>query len=131
MGGWAAIIRHPDGREQEISGAEMASTNNRMELTAAIKALEALSEGCPVIVHADSQYVTKGMTEWMAGWVRRGWISAARKPVENQDLWMRLSAVAAGHKVTWTWVRGHAEDTMNIRVDQLANAARERLRRRR
>ncbi|TCZ64453.1 ribonuclease HI [Roseicella aquatilis] len=127
-GGWAAILQAADGQTHSLSGAEPgATTNNRMELRAVIAALEALpqSSSLNVTVHTDSQYVQRGMTEWVAAWVRKGWHTGKGKPVENRDLWQALLAAAARHEVEWAWVRGHAEDAMNARVDALANAARE------
>ena len=125
-GGWAAILRF-SGTEREISGAESATTNNRMELTAAAAALEALKVPCAVILHTDSQYLQLGITTWLTGWVRRKWRTAEGKPVLNQDLWQRLLAAAEPHQIEWRWVRGHATDVMNARADVLATAAREAL----
>ncbi len=125
-GGWGAYVRETvDGRrvERDLSGAEGRTTNNRMELTAAIEGLRALAAPSRVTVCADSQYVVKGMTEWIAGWKRRGWVNAAKKPVENRDLWEALLDAAARHDVTWRWVKGHASDPLNQRVDRLAVAA--------
>jgi len=126
-GGWGVLLRC-DGRERELSGNEPDTTNNRMELMAAIKALEALSTPCAAVLHTDSQYVQKGFTEWLAGWQRRGWKTAAGEPVKNKDLWQRLSAAAAPHTVQWLWVRGHNGHPENERVDELARAAAEQLR---
>ncbi|MDP1696285.1 MAG: ribonuclease HI [Xanthomonadaceae bacterium] len=126
-GGWGVLLRC-DGRERELSGNEPDTTNNRMELMAAIKALEALSTPCAAVLHTDSQYVQKGFTEWLAGWQRRGWKTAAGEPVKNKDLWQRLSAAAAPHTVQWQWVRGHNGHPENERVDELARAAAEQLR---
>ncbi|PKM08622.1 MAG: ribonuclease HI [Gammaproteobacteria bacterium HGW-Gammaproteobacteria-4] len=126
-GGWGVLLRC-DGRERELSGNERDTTNNRMELMAAIMALEALSEPCTVALHTDSQYVQKGISEWLAGWQRRGWKTAAGAPVKNQDLWQRLSAAAARHTVQWLWVRGHNGHPENERVDALARNAAEQLR---
>jgi ribonuclease HI len=123
-GGWAAIMRFRD-TVREVSGREEATTNNRMELTAAAAALEALRRPCRVVVHTDSEYVRNGITRWHAGWVRRNWRNAAGDPVANMDLWRRLLAAAAVHQVEWRWVRGHAGDAMNERADKLATAARE------
>lgn len=120
-GGYAALIITADG-EREITGRERATTNNRMEMTAAIKALEALPPGLSAIVHSDSQYLVKGMTEWLVGWKRRGWQTAQKKPVLNQPLWMRLDELAMARPVQWSWVRGHAGHEHNERVDGLANA---------
>jgi ribonuclease HI len=106
-GGWAALLSY-DGHEKEISGAEPQTTNNRMELTAVIRALESLKRSVQVRVYTDSQYVRLGITEWVAGWKQRGWVNSARKPVKNQDLWQRLDVLAAAHKIEWHWVPGHA-----------------------
>jgi ribonuclease HI len=124
-GGWAAILRYR-GNERELSGAEAATTNNRMELTAAAAGLEALSRPCRVVLHTDSEYVRNGVTRWHKGWVRRNWRNAAGDPVANMDLWRRLLDAAARHQVDWRWVRGHAGDPMNERADALATAARKR-----
>jgi ribonuclease HI len=122
-GGWAAFLSC-DGREKEISGAEPHTTNNRMELLAVIRALESLKKpGTQVKVFTDSQYVRKGITEWLASWKARGWKTAARKPVMNQDLWQQLDAAAAAHQIEWLWVPGHAGVPGNERVDRLANEA--------
>ncbi len=126
-GGWGALLRH--GRsERELSGGEAGTTNNRMELLAAIMALEALTQACAVQLHTDSQYVQKGISEWLPNWLRRGWKTAAGAPVKNQDLWQRLQAAAARHQVDWRWVKGHAGHVDNERVDQLARRAAERIR---
>ena len=125
-GGWGAILR-AGGKERAISGAEAATTNNRMELTAAAASLEALKKPCRVILHTDSQYLQQGITTWQKSWVKRNWRTAEGKPVLNQDLWQRLLAAAARHQVEWRWVRGHADDAMNHRADALATAAREAL----
>ncbi|HEY8964346.1 MAG TPA: ribonuclease HI [Alphaproteobacteria bacterium] len=121
-GGWAALLVHGK-TEKELSGGEMATTNNRMELTAVIMALEALKKPCAVVVHTDSKYVMDGATKFMTGWLARGWKTADKKPVKNQELWERLNAAIRPHKVTWTWVKGHAGHAENERVDQLAVAA--------
>ena len=123
-GGWAGLLRWR-GIEREVAGGEPDTTNNRMELMAAIAALEALREPCEVILHTDSQYVRQGITEWMANWLRRGWKTAGGDPVKNRDLWERLHAAAARHRVDWRWVKGHAGDPDNERVDQLARAQAE------
>jgi len=123
-GGWAAILRFGDA-EKEISGGDSATTNNRMELTAAVEALEALTRPCQVTLHTDSQYVQNGITRWHQGWVRKNWRNAAGDPVANMDLWRRLLDASARHEVHWLWVRGHAGDPMNERADALATAARE------
>lgn len=126
-GGWAAILRY-GGTERELSGAEAATTNNRMELTAAAAALEALKRPCTVKMHTDSEYVRMGITRWKEGWVRRNWRNAAGDPVANYDLWQRLLAAAGRHEIDWRWVRGHSGDVMNERADTLATEAREALR---
>lgn len=125
-GGWAALLRS-GGHERELSGGEAATTNNRMELTAAAMALEALTRPCRVALHTDSQYVRNGITRWHTGWVRRNWRNAAGDPVANMDLWKRLLAAEKPHQVDWRWVRGHAGNPENERVDALATAAREKL----
>jgi ribonuclease HI len=119
-GGWGAILRMGT-REKEIYGGERATTNNRMELTAVIRALEALKRHCSVKVYTDSQYVQKGISEWLPQWKRRGWRTADKKPVKNDDLWRELDALAQQHKVEWHWVRGHAGHVENERADALAN----------
>jgi ribonuclease HI len=117
------LLIHKD-REKELSGAEPMTTNNRMELTAAIRALEALKKpGTTARVYTDSQYVIKGISEWVASWKQRGWKTADKKPVKNQDLWERLDALAEQHNLEWHWVRGHSGVEGNERVDQLANEA--------
>jgi ribonuclease HI len=123
-GGWAAILRFR-GVERELSGAEPATTNNRMELTAAATALEALNRPCRVVLHTDSEYVKNGVTRWHEGWVRRNWRNASGDPVANMALWQRLLEAAKGHRIEWRWVRGHSGDPMNDRVDRLATEARE------
>ncbi len=121
-GGWGAVLRYK-GKERTLKGAEPGTTNNRMELTAAIMALETLSRPCAVALTTDSQYVKQGVTQWIHQWKRRGWRTADRKPVKNQDLWQRLDAAAARHDVQWFWVRGHTGHPENERADQLANEA--------
>ena len=121
-GGWAALLRWQD-TERELVGAEPQTTNNRMELMAAIAALEALREPCEVVLHTDSQSVQKGISEWIAGWKRKAWRTAAGEPVKNAELWRRLDAASQPHRVQWRWVRGHAGHVDNERVDQLARAA--------
>ncbi len=121
-GGWAAIMRY-NGTERELSGAETLTTNNRMELQAAIAALEALKRPCTVRVHTDSSYLRDGITRWLANWKRNGWKTADRKPVKNADLWQRLDAAAARHEVSWHWVKGHAGHPENERADELARLA--------
>ena len=118
------------GREKELSGGEPLTTNNRMELTAAIQALEALKRPCVVELYTDSQYVRQGITAWMRNWKARGWRTADGKPVKNEDLWRRLDAARNGHRSTWHWVKGHADDPLNHRVDALAVAAMAPFRRR-
>ena len=126
-GGWGALLRH--GKvERELSGGEPDTTNNRMELLAAIMALEALTRPCEIELHTDSQYVQKGIGEWLPNWLRRGWKTASGDPVKNQDLWLRLMAAAQHHQVKWRWVKGHAGHADNERVDKLARAAAERIR---
>jgi ribonuclease HI len=125
-GGWGAILRFR-GVEKELSGGEAASTNNRMELTAAAAALEALKRPSKVILSTDSEYVKNGMTRWATGWVRKNWRGASGEPVKNMDLWQRLMAAEKPHEVEWRWVRGHTGDEMNERADQLATEARRRL----
>lgn len=125
-GGWAALLIYEE-RQRELSGAEPSTTNNRMELTAAIMALEALREPCQVTLCTDSQYLKNGITEWLPGWIRKGWKTSARKAVKNQDLWQRLHAACQRHEIRWRWVRGHAGDQANRHVDRLATAARESL----
>ena len=118
-GGWAAIVRS-GAREKELSGGEPLTTNNRMELMAAIVALETLSRPCEVVLHTDSQYVRQGITEWMPNWVRRNWKTAGGDPVKNRDLWERLYAASRRHEIDWRWVKGHSGDPDNERVDVLA-----------
>ena len=121
-GGWGALLINGE-RERELSGAESATTNNRMELLAVINALRALKRRVSARVYTDSQYVRLGMTEWLTGWKARGWRTADRKPVKNQDLWEQLDELAAGHDIEWHWVKGHSGVPGNERCDQLANAA--------
>ncbi len=119
-GGWGAILRFK-GREKSLYGGERETTNNRMELMAAIIALETLKRPCRVHLTTDSQYVMKGITEWMANWKKRGWKTAGRQPVKNVDLWQRLDMALAPHEVTWEWVRGHTGHPENELADELAN----------
>jgi len=121
-GGWAALLRKGT-HEREISGAEALTTNNRMELTAVIRALEALKRPVQAHVYTDSEYVRRGLTEWLPAWKARGWRTADRKPVKNQDLWQELEALSARHRLQWHWVPGHAGVPDNERVDRLANEA--------
>ena len=118
-GGWGAVLRW-NGTEKELHGSEPQTTNNRMELTAAIQALEALNRPSRVKLHTDSTYLLNGITKWVAGWQRNGWRTAARKPVKNEDLWRRLVAAMDGHEISWVWVKGHAGDEDNERADALA-----------
>jgi ribonuclease HI len=121
-GGWGVLLSWNDTRK-ELSGAEVATTNNRMELTAAIMGLTALKRPTLATVQTDSQYVIKGITEWLPAWKARGWRTADRKPVKNQDLWERLDQLAGQHTLRWQWVKGHSGDPGNERVDELANLA--------
>ena len=121
-GGWAAILR-AGGHEKELSGGDRATTNNRMELMAVIKALEALKQPSAVIVHTDSRYVMDGATKWMKNWKKNGWKTADKKPVKNEELWRALEDAAAPHAVSWRWVEGHSGHTENERADALARAA--------
>lgn len=121
-GGWGAIL-HWNGHEKELSGAEADTTNNRMELMAAIASLEALKRRSKVRLVTDSTYVRDGVTKWIHGWKRNGWKTVAKKPVKNDDLWKRLDAIASKHDVTWEWVKGHAGHPENERADQLARDA--------
>ena len=120
-GGWGVLLRF-GGREKELSGGESHTTNNRMELSAAIEALKALSETCHVTLTTDSTYVRDGITQWVSKWKANGWKTAAKKPVKNQDLWMALEKQCQRHAVDWQWVKGHAGHPENERADQLANA---------
>ncbi len=120
-GGWGAWLRSSAGHEKELWGGEALTTNNRMELTAVIEALSALKRHSQVVIHTDSEYVRQGITNWIHNWKRRGWKTADHKPVKNIDLWQRLDALAATHKVQWRWVKGHAGDPDNERADELAN----------
>jgi len=121
-GGWGALLLY-SGREKELSGGEPMTTNNRMELMAAIMALEGLTRPCTVDLFTDSQYVRQGITQWLRNWKARGWRTADKKPVKNEDLWRRLDEARTRHEVVWHWVRGHADDPLNHRVDALAVAA--------
>ncbi len=126
-GGWAALIRM-GARERELSGGEPLTTNNRMELTAAIRALKALKRPCRVEIHTDSVYVRDGITKWIHGWQRNGWRTADRKPVKNEKLWRELLDAVATHQVRWHWVKGHSGHPENDRVDALACAEADKLR---
>lgn len=119
-GGWGAVLRS-GGHEKELCGGERDTTNNRMELTAAIEALEALTEPCQVTLTTDSTYVRDGITRWLANWKQNGWRTAAKKPVKNQELWQKLDRQASRHDVTWKWVKGHSGHPENERADMLAN----------
>lgn len=121
-GGWGAVLRF-NGTEKELCGGEAHTTNNRMELTAAIRALEALKRRCRVRLTTDSKYVQQGITEWLPGWKRKNWKNSARQPVKNVDLWQELDRLAAQHDIEWHWVKGHAGHPENERADQLANRA--------
>jgi len=121
-GGWACILRYGE-HTKEMYGCEAHTTNNRMEITAAIEGLRMLKEGCEVEVVTDSEYVKKGITEWIAGWKKRGWMTAAKKPVVNRDLWEELDEQVNRHKTTWTWTKGHASHADNNRADELASMA--------
>ncbi|HTQ73086.1 MAG TPA: ribonuclease HI [Burkholderiales bacterium] len=125
-GGWGAIVR-AGGSERELYGGERQTTNNRMELTAVIRALESIEAPSGVEVYTDSQYVQKGISEWLPDWKRRGWRTADKKPVKNVDLWQRLERAAAAHRVSWHWIKGHAGHPENERADALANRGAEEL----
>ncbi|HQT38659.1 MAG TPA: ribonuclease HI [Acidocella sp.] len=125
-GGWAAILNFK-GTMRELSGAEPETTNNRMELTAAAEALEALKRPCKVVLNTDSEYLKNGITRWHTGWVRKNWRNAAGDPVKNMDLWRRVLDAAKPHEIDWRWVKGHSGNPMNDRADELATVARERL----
>ncbi len=119
-GGWGAVL-HYGGHTKTLCGGELDTTNNRMELMGAIMALESLTRPCQVELHTDSKYVQTGITEWVAGWKTRGWKTADKKPVKNEDLWKRLDAARQRHQVDWRWVKGHAGHELNERADRLAN----------
>ena len=125
-GGWGAVLCYGE-HERELSGADPQTTNNRMELTAATAALEALKRPCRVMLHTDSEYLKNGITRWHTGWVRKNWRSSTGEPVKNIDLWQRLLAAAARHQIEWRWVRGHSGNPMNERADALATRARKAL----
>jgi len=126
IGGWGVLLR-AKGRERELYGGEAHTTNNRMELMAAIVALETLKRPCRVRLYTDSRYVQQGISEWLANWKRRGWKTADKKPVKNEDLWRRLDAAASRHEIEWLWVKGHAGHDGNERADALANRGIEQL----
>ena len=121
-GGWGVLLRY-NGTEKELKGAEPETTNNRMELMAAIQALKALKRPCKVSLTTDSQYVRKGITEWIHGWKKRNWKNASKQPVKNADLWMTLDELTQQHDIAWHWVKGHSGHAENERVDELANEA--------
>jgi ribonuclease HI len=123
-GGWGAVLQGA-GREKELYGGDALTTNNRMELMAAIQALEALQRPATVTLYTDSKYLLDGITKWIHGWQRNGWLTSARKPVKNDDLWRRLTAAMDPHDITWTWVKGHAGDPGNERADELARRGAE------
>lgn len=127
-GGWAAVLEM-DGYVREVSGGSPATTNNRMEMQAAIEALRALSEPCQVELFTDSQYLRKGVCEWLKGWKARGWKTATKEPVKNQDLWQQLDALVTSHTIHWRWLKGHAGHKFNERCDELAGAEIAKLRR--
>ena len=120
VGGWGALLKY-DGRVQELFGGEKQTTNNRMELLATIRALEALKNPCKISLHTDSQYVQKGISEWIHAWKNRGWLTASKKPVKNADLWQQLDHLSQQHEIEWIWVRGHAGHEGNEHADELAN----------
>jgi len=128
-GGWAAMLEY-GALKKEVSGSDPATTNNRMELTAAIEALRVLREPCEIEFFTDSQYLRQGITEWLRGWKARGWLTATKQPVKNDDLWRALDAAVAPHRITWKWLKGHAGHAGNERCDQLATAAIEAVRKR-
>ena len=127
IGGWGAVLESK-GKRKEISGGEPATTNNRMELRAAIEALNALTQPCDIVLHTDSEYLRNGITKWLAGWKKNGWRTSAKQPVKNVDLWRALDTAAARHKIHWQWVKGHAGVDGNEHCDQLAGAAMKRIR---
>jgi ribonuclease HI len=127
-GGWGVVVKTPSGECEEMFGGEPQTTNNRMELTAVIRALEKLRPGSEAAVYTDSQYVQKGISEWLTDWKRRGWRTADKKPVKNVDLWQHLDRVASAHRIAWHWVKGHAGHPENERADALANLGVESVR---
>jgi ribonuclease HI len=127
IGGWGVLLR-AKGKERELCGGEAHTTNNRMELMAAIAALETLTRPCKVRLHTDSKYVLQGITEWLPGWKQRGWKTASKQPVKNEDLWRRLDDAVTRHHIEWVWVKGHAGHEGNERADALANRGIETLR---
>ena len=129
VGGWGSVLRYGD-KEKELAGSAAETTNNRMELTAAIEALASLKRPCQVVLTTDSQYLMKGMTEWITGWVRKGWVNSKKDPVLNRDLWERLLELSKIHHIEWRWVRGHNGHPENERCDELARRAIEEFRKR-
>ena len=129
-GGWGAVLQYGD-KVKELKGGEALTTNNKMELTAAISALNALTRPCEVELHTDSNYVKDGLTKWIHGWKKNGWRTADKKPVKNVELWQALDEATKRHKINWHWVKGHAGDEMNERADQLANEGMEPFKRKR
>ncbi|MEY4717893.1 MAG: hypothetical protein RL563_511 [Pseudomonadota bacterium] len=127
-GGWGVYLKY-NSHEKELFGGEAETTNNRMELMAAIQALEVLTRSCQVRLHTDSKYLLQGITEWMANWKKRGWKTAANKPVKNEDLWRRLDAAIQNHQIEWVWVKGHNGEPGNEHADSLANKGIDTLRR--
>jgi len=119
-GGWGVFMRY-NNQEKELYGGERETTNNQMELMAAIIALETLTKPCQVVLHTDSKYVLQGITEWMVNWKKRGWKTAAKKPVKNEELWRRLDSALQNHEINWVWVKGHSGDAGNDKADMLAN----------
>ncbi len=119
-GGWGAFLEYGDN-QRTLHGGENPTTNNRMELTAVIKALEAIKVNCQIELYSDSKYVLQGITEWMPNWKKRNWLTASKKPVQNVDLWQELDSLVADHEINWHWVKGHSGDPGNERADQLAN----------
>jgi ribonuclease HI len=128
-GGWGVLLVSPDGSEKELFGGELGTTNNRMEMMAVIQALGVLKRPCAVTLHLDSQYVLKGITEWLVGWKAKGWKTASKQPVKNVDLWQEMDSLVAnsGHKIDWRWVKGHAGHPGNERADALANRGVEKI----
>ncbi len=120
IGGWGVWLRYKD-KEKQVCGGELMTTNNRMELMAVIQALELLKRGCEIELYTDSNYVKQGFTEWLPNWKKRGWKTAAKKPVKNEDLWRRLDQATIRHQIQWRWVKGHSGDLGNEKADQLAN----------
>lgn len=127
-GGWACILRYGRHKRELSGGSDAPTTNNRMELTAAIKGLEALKEPCEVEIVTDSEYLMKGISQWILKWKRNGWLTGEKKPVVNQDLWQRLDELVSKHKTNWSWTKGHADHEDNNRCDQLATEAADRAR---